>query len=169
LGKGGVVLGLIGLVLAAGGLGLGGLAWISMSIVESQVASFTGQTMWYRYNETAFVCTPSTPKIFSGLTIEFELGSDESVYLSFSAQVHLEPLGSWSQVVIYFRVDRITKTDTSGNLGLYNGGWANLQIHLQHTIDDLAAGEHDVTVVILGTSSGNYIHYSSLFVQRFPT
>ena len=170
MGKGGVALGLIGVFLAAGGLGLGGLAWISVSRVESQVANYTGQTMWYRYNDTSFFCTPAAPKIFMGLTIDFELGSNESVYFCFAAQVHLEPMASaWSQVTVYFRIDGITRTDTNGWTRLYNSGWANLQIMLQHTIDDLSPGDHTVAIVLLGTSSGNYLHESSLFVQRFPT
>jgi len=168
MGKGGVALGLIGIFLAAGGLGLGGLAWVSISRVESQVAGYIGQTMWYRYNETIVTCTPGTPKIFYGLTIDFELGANESLYLSFSAQAHLEPLSSWSQITIYFRVDGITRMEYSW-IGLYNAGYANLHIAYQHKIDDLLPGEHDVTVVVLGTFSGNYIHYSSLFIQRFPS
>lgn len=75
MGKGSTVLGVIGLILGAGALGLGGFAWLSVLNVETQVDSFSEQTTWYRYNETFLVCNPpSTFITFSGLMIEFELG-----------------------------------------------------------------------------------------------
>ena len=43
MGKGSAALGIIGLILAAGGLGLGGLAWLSVSSIENQVAVFSEQ------------------------------------------------------------------------------------------------------------------------------
>ena len=40
---------------------------------------------------------------------------------------------------------------------------------LQHVRHDLSPGVHNVTVVIRGDSTANYIWKSSLFVQTFPT
>ena len=70
MGRSGTILGVIGLILGAGGLGLGGYAWLTISSVENQVASFSEQTTWHRYNETVFVCNPSSTYItVSGLMI----------------------------------------------------------------------------------------------------
>lgn len=173
MGKGGTVLGIIGLILAAGGLGLGSLAWVSLSRVESQVASFSAHTSWYKYNETAFNCDPaSTYLTFSGLMIEFELGPGESVYFSFNARAHTEDIpSSWSRIFAYFRVDGITQLDPSAEVGCYWGdyGILDFMLNLQDVRDDLSPGTHSVTIVIWGESTANYIHKSTLFVQKVST
>jgi hypothetical protein len=169
MGRSGTILGIIGLILGAGGLGLGGYAWISVSRVENQVSDFSEQSTWFRYNETNLDCIPFNPVTFSGLTIEFNLGMNESVYFSFMAQAHLEPDSGWSQITVYFRVDDLIDSDHYATVGLYNGGYATLMITLQHKRYDLSLGMHNVTVVIVGNKLGNYIYRSSLFVQKFPT
>ena len=170
MSRSGTILGIIGLILGAGGLGLGGYMWISLSKVENQVATISEQSSWYKFNETSFNSDPVYNYIpFWGLTIEFELGTNESVYFNFIASAHLEPSGGtqWSQIYAYFRVDGITDTVHRATVGLYNGGTATLMITLQHKRYDLSQGAHTVTVVIYGSSTGNYIYRSSLFVQSF--
>ncbi len=171
MGKGSTVLCVIALILAAGGLGLGGLAWISVSRVETQVARFSEQSTWYKYNGTTLICDPAQYLPFSGLTIEFELEPNESVYFSFTSQAHTEEVpGAWSRINVYFRVDGITELDPSAEVGDYDGGFTiHFMIHLQDVRDDLSPGAHSVTVAIRGTSTANYIWKSSLFVQKFPT
>ena len=170
MGKGSAVLGVIALILGAGGLGLGGLAWISVSRVETEVANFSEQNTWYIYNGTTLNCDPATYLTFSGLRIEFELGPNESVYFSFTGRAHTEVVpGTWSRVNVYFRVDGITELNPSAQVGMYDGEFSiNYMIHLQDVRDDLSPGVHNVTVAIRGTSAANYIWKSSLFVQTFP-
>jgi hypothetical protein len=166
MSRSGTILGIIGLILGAGGLGLGGYMWISLSSIENQVSNISEQPTWYRYNETTFNSDPAYTYIpFSGLSITFSLRSNEYVYFNFMAIAHLEPSIGWSQVYVYFRVDGVTDTDHRATVGLYNGGTAMIMITLQHERDDLSNGEHSITVVIYGTSTGNYIYHSSLYVQ----
>ena len=169
MGKGSTVLGVIALILGAGGLGLGGLAWISVSRVETQV---TNQNSWFKYNNTAFNSDPVGPYlIFSGLTIEFNLGLGESVYFSFSSWAHIEAVpGGWSRIIVYFRVDGVMELSPNTIVGMYMGDFTNhYSVHLQDVRDDLLPGMHTVTVVISGTYSANYIRESSLFVQKVTT
>ena len=170
MGKGSAALGIIGLILGAGGLGLGGLAWLSVSTVENQVDSFSEQNTWYKFNDSVFICDPATYLTFSGLMVEFELGPNESVYFSFTARAHTEAGLGWSRITAYFRVDGIFEFDPSAQVGTYNGDFTvNFMLTLQHVRHDLSPGVHNVTAVIRGTSTANYIHYSTLFVQTFPT
>ncbi len=169
MGKGGAILGLIGLILGAGGIGLGGFAWLTVSNLETQLLNFGVQTTWYKENDTAFVCNPpNTYLTFSGLTIEFELGVNESVYFSFMAWAHTEGITlAWSRIWVYFRVDGVIDTDQHAEIGTFNGvGTVNFMIPLQDVRYDLLAGVHNVTVAVYGTSSANYISDSSLFIQK---
>jgi len=171
MGKGSTFLSVIGLILAVFGLGLGGLAWITVSRVETQVANFSEQSTWYKYNGTVLVCDPAQYLPFSGLMIEFELGPNESVYFSFTGRAHTEVvIGAWSRIDVYFRVDGITELYPSAEVGMYNGDFMiNYMLHLQDVKDDLSPGVHNVTVAIRGTSTANYIYQSTLFVQKFAT
>ena len=163
MGKGKTALLILTLLLAAGGLGLGGLAWI-----ETQAVSFSNPISWFKYNGTAFYNNPvGTYLTFHGLTIEFELGPDESVLFSFSSKAHVEAVAGWSRISVYFRVDGFMALSPSAQVGMYNGGFTNhYSVHLQDVRDDLLPGVHTVTVVIRGTYSANYIWESSLFVQK---
>ena len=159
----------MGLILGLGGLGLGGLAWLSVSSLENQVVSLREQNTWYRYNGTNFVCNPANTYLtFSGLLVEFELGPNESVYLSFTARAHTEQIpGWWSRISVYFTVDGSFEWDPSAQVGTYDGAFMiNFMLHLEYIKHDLSPGEHNVTVIIYGDSSGNYIHESMLIVQK---
>ena len=172
MGKSSTVLGVIALILGAGGLGLGGLALISVSRVETQVATFSEQNTWYKYNDTTFRCDPiQTYLTFTGLTIEFELGPNESVYFSFTSRAHTEQaIGAWSKILVLFRVDGISRLNPNAEVGAYNLGLTtHSMIFLQDVRDDLSPGVHNVTIVIRGDPAANYIWKSSLFVQKFPT
>ena len=166
MGKGNTVLGLITLILAAGGLGLGGLAWI-----ETQSEDVSIPTSWFKYNTTSFYADPVGWYVhFEGLTIEFELGPGEAVYFSFSCQAHVEVTTGWSRISVFFRVDDLTSLTPSTQVGMYNGGFTNhYSVNLQYIRDDLLPGVHNVTPVITSSYSGNYIKYSSLFVQTIST
>ena len=167
MGKGSTVLGVIALILGAGGLGLGGLAWISVSRVETQLSNFSEQNTWYKYNETVIKCDPIQNYItFTGLTIEFELGPNESVYFSFTSRGHTEQnIGGWSKILVLFRVDGISRLNPNAEVGA--GFTMHSMIHLQDVRDDLSPGVHNVTVVINGDPASNYIWKSSLLVQKF--
>ena len=169
MGKGSVVLGILALILGASGLGLGGFALYSVSTIETIE---TQETSWYKFIDTPFICSPSDSYLtFSTLLIEFELGSSESVYFSFTSRAHTEVVSlDWSRIFVYFRVDGIRQTEPIGEVGMYNGNFMiNYMLHLQTVRTDLSAGTHNVTVAIYGDSTVNYIFDSTLFVQKVST
>lgn len=168
MGRGTTILGVFGLILGLGGIGLGGYAWYSVSILKNQAINWGAQNTWYKENDTTFICNPPLSYLtFTGLAIEFELGTNESVYFSFMAWAHTEPIAGWSKIWVYFRVDGLIDTDQHAEVGTYNGGeTVNFMIPLQDVREDLASGTHVVTLVVYGTSSANYISESSLFVQK---
>ena len=155
--------------MATGSLALGGFAWLSVSRVETHVANFSDQNAWYKYYEPPFYCYPTDTDItFSVLTITFELRPNESIYFSFTAQTFTDLVASdWSRVTVFFKVDGIVEPDPSAEVGMYNGGFAtNFMIHLQTVRHDLSSGIHNVTVVIRGYITANYVSESTLFAQK---
>ena len=169
MGKAGTILGLIGLILGAGGIGLGSFAWLTVSNLENQLVNLDVKTTWYKENDTTFSCVPSyTYLTFSGLTIEFELGANELVYFSFTAWARITHIVSdWSLLYVYFRVDGIIDNSRYIRVGTYDGDlYDDFSISLQDVREDLPIGVHNVTIAIYGSSTGNYISDSSLFVQK---
>jgi len=167
------VLPIFGILLAVSGLVLGAINFTSVSRIEAQVGDITDlieQNSWYKYNATTFNSDPTgTYLTFSGLTIDFVLGPNESAYFSFTSRAHTEPIlpgPAWSRIFVFFRVDGIFQSDPSAEVGMYGGTFTiNHMIHLQTVRSDLSSGSHTVTVVIYGDSTANYIWKSSLFVQ----
>ena len=132
----------------------------------------TQETSWYKFIDTPFICSPADSYLtFSTLTIEFELGSSESVYFSFTSRAHTEAVSlDWSRIFVYFSVDGNRQTEPIAEVGMYNGNFMiNYMIHLQTVKTDLSVGTHTVTIVIYGDSTGNYIFDSTLFVQKVNT
>ena len=167
---------ILGILLAISGLVLGAFTFISVSRIDSQVADYFDQNSWYKYNGSNFNTDPIFTHLpISELTIEFELGLGDSVYFSFTCQTYINPEPTWwSRIYVFFRVDGINRLDPdtypSAVVGVYQETiGSNFMIHLQDVCDDLSAGIHNVTVVIYGEKTGNYIWKSSLFVQKVST
>ena len=163
---------ILGILLAVSGLVLGAFTFTNVSRIDSQVTNYFARNSWYRYNETNFNTDPNyTYLTHPGLMVEFELEQGESVYFVFTSSAHIESNPtSWSRIFVYFRVDGIFQSDPTADVGTYQETVAHhFSIHLQAVRDDLSAGVHNVTVVIYGESTGNYIWKSSLFVQKIAT
>jgi hypothetical protein len=93
------------------------------------------------------------------------------VYFSYTGRAHVESVSlDWSRVVVYFRVDGIFQSDPNAVVGMNNVGFMiNFMLHLQTVKSDLSAGIHNVTVVIWGDSTANYVSQSTLIVQKVST
>jgi hypothetical protein len=161
---------ILAIILAISGITLGAFTFISVSRIETQVANFSDQNSWYKFNGTNFNNDPVyTYLIFEGLIVEFEVGIGESVYFSFTCRAHIEiVLGAWSYISVFFRVDELIATSPNAQVGVYNAPsifTVHEMVHLQDVRYNLIPGTHNVTVAIYGFSTANYIWESSLFVQ----
>jgi len=55
MGKGGSILGIIGILLGAGGLGFGFIAWNNQITMQANLAV---QDIWYQYDQNTFIVNP---------------------------------------------------------------------------------------------------------------
>lgn len=163
---------ILGIILAISSLVLGAFTFTVASRIDSQVTNYFAQNSWYRYTNETFNTNPSATYItLPSLMVQFDLEQGESVYFSFSCSAHLESAVSathWSRIFVYFKVDGLFDiSDPNAEVGMYSITVTHhFVLHLQIVRADLFAGVHNVTVVIYGTSTGNYIFESSLFVQK---
>jgi len=169
------LLGIVGLIIGAVGLGLGASALTELARIESQLDIISEDTHehngWYKRLDSAVYSNPNFTNIpITELTITFELESNEAVYFSYMAGVTLVPNSGLSFIGINFRVDGIQLLNPYNTFGVKNVSAVNhySTITLQLYKDDLSAGIHNVTVDILGSHVGNNVVLNTLYVQKYP-
>lgn len=85
MGKGGAVLGIIALLIGAGGLGFGLLAWLDTNNIKNQINT------WHDTRFTVYGLTPTLVYLtIPGLNINFTLESPTDIYFIY--------LSCWNRV-----------------------------------------------------------------------
>ncbi len=167
MGKGGVVLGLIGILIGAGGLVFGYIAWSSLNTIQNSIGDGENIETWTATDYTTFPVSPAATVLeLTNLTISFELTSAASVYMSFTCNAVISP-GGTSSVFCLFKVDGVTLTEPMTQVGNTNGGSTTdyFSVSLQHFIENMIAGNHNITVLVSSGTSVNSISDMVLFVQ----
>jgi len=169
------LLGVMGLVVGIVGLSLGGLALVNIASLESKVGSVSNDSHthegWYNRVDSAVYTNPNYTAIpITALTITFDLGPNEGVYISYIAQAGLLPLSGISFIGITFRVNGVHLFFPYMTFGVSNmsadGHFSTISLQLYK--DDLSEGTHNVTVDILGSHDGNFVNLNTLYVQKYP-
>ncbi|MFW9901895.1 MAG: hypothetical protein ACFFDY_11545 [Candidatus Thorarchaeota archaeon] len=166
MGKGGVVLGLIGILIGAGGLVFGFIAWSSLNTIQTQIDE--NIETWYTIDNSTYNVAPAATVLeLINNTISFELTSTASVYMSFTCKAEIFPSGGTSSVFFFFKVDGVILTSPMTEVGNLNGGSTEdyFAVHIQHFIESMTAGSHNITVLVSSGIDLNYISEKTLFVQ----
>ena len=173
MGKGGTILGLIGILIGAGGLAMGYFAWSSMTTLQTQLNSFENtNNSWYTKYDGPYPVTPEhTVLEIPNLNITFELSVISSVYLSFTCNAEITTDPSYSRLFFFFRVDGVNLTSPRSFVGNFNGGSTRdyFSVNLQHLIENMAAGSHNVSVGVSSDGTANTLEYMTLNIQTFAT
>lgn len=158
MGKGaGTVLGIIGILLGAGGLTLGLISWFSLEEAYTQRS-------WYDYVDLDGLSTTTRENIY-GLSITMNLKSDEILYVSFTCTVQLD--GLWAEFYVY-----IDNSVTSGRTAVSRDGIAGYLRYtaaIQHINNTLTGGDHTITVRAYTDDPGTLARDCVLFVQTLKS
>ena len=197
MGKGGTVLGFIGILIGAAGLGFGFIAWNSLSRVDGNFDGMQNSLdllerisngtqirldelnatqgisdAWYDVDFNVFTVTPAFTLLeLSNLVVLFESTSNASVVLSFTCLAKISLIAGFSQVFFYFKVDGVRLDHPTTNVGYYQGGSTTeyFSVNLQHFIENMAAGNHNVTMEVSTQNPVNEISEMTLLVQSFTS
>jgi len=165
MGKGGAVLGILGILLGAAGIGFGFINWMNQPELPNE-------PHWYSYYETDFAPSPIIEyKTIPNISIVFELGAPMSLHLLFTCSARCYgDAASFSDLFFYFMINDVRKTDMPwARVGSYesNTNYEYYTVSLQHNIDVMPPGVYNITVVVLSERLGNFIRESSLWIQSF--
>jgi len=163
MAKGGVILGIIALLLGAGGLGFGIINWMNQP-----------EPHWYSYHDNEFYPSPiATYLPIPNISITFSLDKPMSLHLLFtcSARCLGDPI-SFSDLIFYFMINDIRQINMPwARVGSYesNTNYEYYSVSLQHYIEAFPAGTYNITVVVLTERVGNFIRESSLWIRSYST
>jgi hypothetical protein len=169
------LLGVIGLVVGIVGLSLGGVALVNIASLESKIGNVSNDSHthngWYNRVDSAVYTNPNFTQIpIIALTITFDLGPDEGVYISYTAVAGIIPLSGSSFIGITFRVNDVHLFFPYASFSVSNmsaeGHYSTISLQLYK--EDLSEGIHTVTVDVLGSHDGNFANLNTLYVQKYP-
>ncbi|MHA2035142.1 MAG: hypothetical protein ACW98X_01835 [Promethearchaeota archaeon] len=194
MGKGGAVLGIIGIIVGAGGFGFGVLAWNSatsnntkltelendlinqvnstLNLFNTTLIGLTSEDNWYNYRDSEFTPSPAVVYLpIPNMSIIFELTLPRSLHLLFTCSARcLGNPASFSDLFFYFMINDVRQTEMPWTrVGSYesNTNYEYYSVSLQHYIEIMPPGVYNITVVVLTEQVGNFIRESSLFIQTF--
>jgi len=170
MGKGGIILGLIALLLGAGALGLGYINYITPPTIDYNVNQ---PVVYYNYQSTDFTPTPVTVHIpIPSIAIVFETESPIALHLLFTCSARcLGDAASFSDLFFYFMINDVRQTAMPwARTGGYqsNTNYEYSTVSLQHYFTLTAPGIYNITVTILTERLGNFIRQSSLWIRVYP-
>jgi len=166
MGKGGSILGIIGILLGAGGLGFGFMTWNTQNSMQ---ANLTAQDIWSQYDADFFTVNPSHTYLqIPNMSIVFDIATTSSIYILFtcSAGVFSNPI-DYSGVSFFFSVDGIRLTEPWVHVGSYEGNSTldYFSVAFQHFIPSFSSGTHNITVMVYSADTTNYVRLCSLTIQ----
>jgi hypothetical protein len=166
MGKGGSILGIIAILLGAGGFGFGFITWNTQNSIQ---ANLTAQDIWSQYDKDLFYVSSSYAYLpIPNMSIVFDLTSTASIHILFTcvAGVYPEPT-EYAGVYFYFNVDGIRLTQPWAYVGSYQGTsyLDDYSVALQHVIPNFSSGTHNISVMVYSQETINYVRLCSLTIQ----
>jgi len=166
MGKAGPVLGLIGILLGAGGLIFGFINLSSNQSIENLTNTL------YDENDGPFSINPAfTVLEIPNLNVSFTLGTPASAYLSFTCHASITASTGHSSAFVFFAIDGVNFDTIHNRVGTFQGGSTTdyYSVNLQYLIKNLAAGSHNVTIRVSSDNTGNFLSDMTLYVQTFAS
>jgi len=166
MGKGGSILGIIGILLGAGGLGFGFIAWNTQNSMQ---ASLAAQDIWSQYDGDFFTVDPAFAYLhIPNMSIVFDLTTTASIHILFtcSAVIYPEPT-EYAGISFFFSVDGIRLLEPQVDIGSYEGSSTidYFPVVFQHFIPSFSSGTHNISVMVFSAETTHSVRYCSLTIQ----
>jgi hypothetical protein len=166
MAKGGIILGIIAIILGAGGLGFGFITWIN----QGDTYIYQGSAeFWYDYKGVEFYPTSLIYVTVPDLYVIFFLNSSATVHMLFTTSTRILPDPSgFADMLFYFWIDGVRLSDPFTRAGPYQGDatYQYYPVALQHS-QVLSAGAHNISIAVFSETAGNLIRQSALAITRY--
>lgn len=162
MGKGTTALGIIGVILGAGGLGFGFLAWINQ----------TQENVWYISSDSIHnpPSVPSPAGAIPDFSLIVSVNMPVSLHLLFTCVAVAYPVAeSYSDFFYYFGINGVKLDNPWARVGPYNasGTTDRYSVTLQHFIPVIAPGIYNFTIFVISEAAGNYMRESTFCIRSY--
>jgi len=172
MGKGGVILGIIALLIGGGGLGLAVLNWStlgSLEIPEIPESPATPETdFWYSYKEAVYTPPDLEYVTVPDLFVIVDLTNVTTLHLLFTTSTRIlpDPL-SFADMIFRFYIDGAQINNPFTRAGPYEGSatYQYIPVALQHSLT-MSAGTHNISIIVISETAGNFMRESCLAVNK---
>ena len=157
-------LAILALLIAIGALGIG-----VYQLIAPAAPAVGIRNTWYKFDYASRNTNPiSTVIIIDQLTIDFTVGSGESVYFFFNTWATVDA-GVNSYIQLNFVLDGVVLSGPTYPWWVFRTTGTSIEapISLQMSLDTVSAGAHNVTISIYGNGVDNEIFSSTLLVQTY--
>ena len=168
MGKGATTLGIIGVILGAGGLGFGFLAWTNQIVIQQ---TLNQQNIWYDSSDIYFSPPDSIYIPIPSIALIIDLNTPVSLHLLFTCIVGTYPDAvSYSDFFFYFAIDSVRLTNPWARVGPFEESSATgrYSATLQHFIGEMASGIYNFSVFIYSELAGNYVREPTFCIRSYP-
>ena len=166
MGKGGSILGIIGILLGAGGLGFGFMAWNTQNNMQASLAT---QDIWSQYDGDSFTVNPAYAYLYiPNMSIVFDLATTASIHILFTCSAVIVPEPTeYAGISFFFSVDGIRLLEPRVDVGPYEGSSTidYFSVALQHFVPSFSSGTHNISVMVYSAETTHYVRFCSLTIQ----
>ena len=169
MGKAGTAIGIIGMLLGAGGLGFAFVVWNGQNAIVSDINEL--RNIWARYYEDIFdVDIINTYIPIPNMSLSINLASKASILLSFTCRAGISGNLGRSDVIIYYYIDEVIISNPSARVGGFAGNYSTYfhSVSLDYFSEGWSAGIHNISMFVRSTVDTNYLQYCHLTIQSFP-
>ncbi len=165
MAKSGTILGILGILLGAGGIGFGVVNWMNQPAIPYE-------PHWYSYDDLVYYPNPAlTYFAIPNMSIVFELGTPMSLHLLFRTSAFClgDPV-SFSDLWFHFMINDVRQLDMPwARVGSYESGttYEYYSVTLQHYIEIMPPGLYNITVTVMTERLGNYIREPTFWIKSY--
>jgi hypothetical protein len=169
MGKGGVVLGIIALIIGGGGLGLAAINWLELGSLEiPEVPTSPEKDFWYSYKESIYTPPDLVYVTVPNLYVIVDLSNISTLHLLFTTSSRILPNPvSFADMIFYFWIDGTRLLNPFTRAGPYEGTatYQYIPVTLQFVLE-MSTGTHNISISVFSETVGNLIRDSVLTVNK---
>jgi hypothetical protein len=172
MGKGGVILGIIALLIGAGGLSLAAINWLKLGSLEipeiPEVPTSPEIDFWYSYKESIYTPPYLEYVTVPNLFVIVELSNMTNLHLLFTTSTRIlpDPI-SFADMIFYFWIDGARLQHPFTRAGPYEGTatYQYIPVALQFVLE-LPIGVHNISITVISETAGNFMRDSTLTANK---
>jgi hypothetical protein len=168
MGKGGVILGIIALLIGGGGLVLAVFNWSELGSLEiPEVPTTPEKDFWYSYRESIYTPPDLEYVTIPNLFVIVELSNMTTLHLLFTTSTRILPDPvSFADMLFYFWIDGTRLLHPFTRAGPYEGTatYQYIPVALQFVLE-LPTGTHNISISVFSETAGNFMRESTLTVS----